>query len=225
MYRALSLFTLLSALLLSGCNSSFNVKNLAKSDVDMVADLYISQLYTYNRDLMVKLYKRNPRELNKQPGASIDSRIQQLGRFRQDFRFSELNNKVGNDALNLVFDDSFKGDRVFALMVGLRSMLHQAYGQKLEFFLLDELNQQALYNSARNLEIITWRLNSYRDTQGQPYLLTNGYEGPVANLSYERLFGKMIGLQDMMAKIIEGKTNRAINTVVHSFASTTLFPI
>ncbi len=124
-----------------------------------------------------------------------------------------------------IWSFSFEGDRVFALMVGIRSMLHQAYGNKLEFFLLDELNQQALYNSARNLEIIAWRLNSYRNAQGQPYLLTNGYEGPVANLSYERLFGKMIGLQDMMAKIIEGKTNRAINTVVHSFASTTLFPI
>ncbi len=216
---------LLTLLVLGGCNASYNVKNLAKTDIDMVADLYVEELYNYNHDLMVKLYKRNPRELEKKTGISIDTRTKQLGRYRENFRFKELDNKVGPDALNLVFDESFQGDRVFALMVGIRSMLHAAYGHNREFFLLDELNQQQLYNSARNLEILAWRLKSYKDSNGRLFLLTNGYQDKIANLSYERLFGKMISLQDMMAKIVAGKTNRTINTVVHGFASSTFLPI
>jgi hypothetical protein len=36
---------------------------------------------------------------------------------------------------------------------------------------------------------------------------------------------KLIAHQDMMAKIVSDSSNRAINTVVHGIASTTLLPI
>ncbi len=211
--------------LLSGCGAkSFNVKNLAKSDVDMVADAYVEELYLHTRELMTKLYRRNPRELKKS-GASIEQRLRQLGRNPTGFGFQELGNRTGNQALKLAFEEEFQGDRVFALIVGIRSMLHASYNSKFEFFLLDELNQQKLYNSARNLEIIAWRLNNFRDRDGTLFLLSNGYQNGIPNLSYERLFGKMISLQDMMAKIVAGKTDRTINTVLHGVASTTLLPI
>ncbi len=110
-------------------------------------------------------------------------------------------------------------------MVGIRSMQHASYGQKTEFFLLDELDQQKLYNSARNLEVVAWRLNNHRQQDGSLFLLSNGSHNGIANLSFERLFGKMISLQDMMAKVVSGKTDRAINTVIHGVASSTLLPI
>lgn len=212
-------------LLLSGCGKSFNIKNLAKSDVDMVADTYVSTLYQYNRDLMVKLYKRNPRELAKSPGMTVETRLRQLGPTPPTYKFAELNNKTSNDAINLAFDNDFEGDRVFALLVGIRSMLHAAFDGKFEFYLLDDLNQQKLYNSARNIEVVAWRLNTFKQANGEYFLLTHGYQQGVANLSFERLFGKMIGLQDMMAKIVSGKTDRTINSVVQGVASTTLLPI
>ena len=214
------------ALLLSGCGgNSFNVRNLAKSDIDMVADIYIREQYLNSRELMIKLYKRNPRELAKSAGQDIDSRLQQLDQNPSGYKFEELNSKQGNDALKLAFNKDFSGDRVFALLVGIRSTLHASYNQKTELFILDDLDQQKLYNSARNLEIIAWRLNNFRDDKGALLLLSNGYQDGIANLSYERLCGKMISLQDMMAKIVSGKNDRAINTVVHSVASTTLLPI
>ncbi|OMH25950.1 hypothetical protein BGP75_24505 [Motiliproteus sp. MSK22-1] len=215
-----------STLFLTGCGGNgFSLKNLAKSDIDMVTDIYIREQYFHTRELMTKLYKRNPRELTKNPGYTINKRLKQLGRTRSSFRFPELGNKVGNDALNLVFDEAFKGDRVFALLVGIRSSLHASYNQKSELYLLDELDQQKLYNSARNLEIIAWRLRAFRQADGTLFLLSNGYQDGIPNLSYERLFGKMIGLQDMMAKIVSGKNDRTINTVVHGMATTALLPI
>lgn len=217
--------TVLLCFSISGCGKSFSIKNLAKSDVDMVADSYVLALYDYSRQLMIKLYKRNPRELAKANGVSVEVRLRQLGETPPTYQFPELNNQIANDALELSFDPEFRGDRVFALMVGIRSMLHASYNLKSEFYLLDDLDQQKLYNSARNLEVIAWRLNTYKLPNGEPFLLANGYYQGIPNLSFERLFGKMISLQDMMAKIVAGKTDRTINNVVQGVASTTLLPI
>lgn len=211
--------------LASGCGQSFNIKNLAKTDVDMVADNYVQTIYEYNRELMIKLYKRNPRELLKSPGMTIEIRLRQLGATPPTYQFTELNKQISLNAIDLTFDPTFEGDRVFALMTGLRSMLHASFENKFEFYLLDDLDQQKIYNSARNLEIIAWRLNSFRNTDGGLFLLSNGYQGDIPNLSFERIFGKLIGLQDMMAKIVAGKADRQINSVVQGVASTAFFPI
>ncbi|WP_242521479.1 hypothetical protein [Motiliproteus sp. SC1-56] len=212
--------------MLAGCSGrAFNVKNLAKSDVDMVADAHIRELRNLSHELLVKLYKRNPVQLSRGKGRSVTRRINQLFSQPNNYRFIELGNRRGNDAVRLAFDEDFKGDRVFALMVGINSMLNAAYDGKTELFLLDDLDQQKLYDSARNLEIITWRLNNRHNSAGEPFLLSNGYTGRVPNLSFERIFGKMIVLQDMMAKIVADRNNRAINSVVHSIASSTLLPV
>tara|TARA_R110001583_G_scaffold38163_2_gene123296 strand:+ start:50 stop:760 length:711 start_codon:yes stop_codon:yes gene_type:complete len=213
----------LLVILLTGC--SFKMKNLVKGDVDMIVDQHIQELNTLTARLLVKLYKRNPKELAKAPGKTIEKRRHQLAVPPPNYHFAELSREVGDGALSLAFNPNFSGDRVFALMVGLKSMLHGSYGMRTEIFLLDELNQQLLYHSARNLEIINWRLNNYRGDDGQLYLLSNGVQAGIANLSFERLFGKMILIQDMMAKVVSGKNNRTINTVVHSLASTVLLPI
>lgn len=226
------LLTLLAcALLLSGCiaggASSFQITDLAKSDIDNVTDMHINEVRNLTRELMVKLYKRNPRELARAvPGTTIDDRIRQLFNKPRADGFSELRGLDGTAAIPLAFDPQFGGDRVFALMAGISGMLHASYNNQYEFFILDELDQQKLYNSARNLEAITWRLNNRRDADGELFILSNGTTpNGIRNLSYERQFGKMIALQDMMAMLIADGTNRTITKIVHSAASMTLLPI
>ncbi|MFT6915657.1 MAG: hypothetical protein ACJAWL_001967 [Motiliproteus sp.] len=214
---------LLVLLLLAGC--SFNIKNLAKGDIDMVVDQHILELNALTDQLLIKLYKRNPKQLAKNPGMTIDDRLQQLSLRPPTYRFEELDKQIGDQALEQAFSPTFSGDRVFSLMVGLKSMLYASYGMRTELFLLDDLDQQLLYYSARNLEILDWRLNNNRKNNDQLYLLSNGYQGTIVNLSFERIFGKMILIQDMMAKIVSGKSNRAINTLLHGMASTVFFPI
>lgn len=46
-----------------------------------------------------------------------------------------------------------------------------------------------------------------------------------ANISYERLFGKMIAMQDTMAVIVAGKTNRTISKVIQRMATAVFLPI
>lgn len=224
---------ILSALLLftAGCMDKnakpFDVKNLAKSDIDMVADHTIKGWRKLTRELTIKLYKRNPKELQKVPGMTIDQRLEQLfPAQRLTNGYPELSNLDGTAAIPLAFSDNFQGDRVFALMVGITGMLDRAYEGKQEIFLLDDLDQQKLYNSARNLESVAWHLNNRKDPQGTLYILSNGVsdEG-ITNYSYERIMGKLIGMQDMMADIISDKSHRTINRVVHGAASMTFLPI
>ncbi|MCX4027498.1 hypothetical protein [Spartinivicinus marinus] len=175
--------------------------------------------------LLIKLYKRNPAELAKNPDQTIKTRTKQLFNEAGLKRYPELSGKQAIDAMLLAFDDHFHGDRVFALMAGLTDMIKQSYNYRNEFFVLDELDQQKLYNSARNIEVLAWRLNHRLNSQEKPYLLTNATNSNSLNLSFERLFGKMIALQDMMAMIIADKTNRTINFIVRGVATGTFIPI
>lgn len=204
---------------------SYQLKHIAKSDIDLVADAHLQEQVALVKRLMAKLYRRNPGELKKTPGYTIKQRQQQLFRPNAVLTFTELNSKQGTDAMLLSFSSSYDGDRVFALTVGLLTMIYQSYNNQREFYLFDSLDQQKLYNSARNIEILVWRLKKRTGEDGQLLLLTNGRRADVENLSFERLFGKMIALQDMMARITADKTNRTINKVVHRIASAAFLPV
>lgn len=220
------LVILLATLLLGGCAVSgeerpFQLKNLGKSEIDMVADLHIETVNALARELTIKLYKRNPRELAKVPGMTVERRLELLLNSPRLITHPELNNLYAEKAVPLAFDPDFNGDRVFALMVGITGMLHASYSYRDEFYMLNEMDQQKLYNCARNLETVAWRLNTYRQPDGEPFIYANS----PTNFSYERLISKLIAHQDMMAQIVSDSTNRTINTVVHGIASTTFLPI
>jgi hypothetical protein len=204
--------------LLAACGG-YEIKNLAKSDIDLVADEFIEESRREVRELVVKLYKRNPDQLAVIPGMTLEGRLAQLKTARGVLDFPELNGLQGIDAMNLTFDPAYRGDRVFALVVGLGGMLRQAYSYKPELFIHDQLNSAALVTSARNVEILLWKLKNTRRPDGQPYLVTYEYRGVIDNLSFERLFGKLIVLQEMMARIAGDRSDRAVTRSVHAVSS------
>ena len=206
---------LIIALLLSAC-SGYNVKNLAKSDIDLVSDEFITETRSAVRELVVKLYKRNPAQLRKNPGMTVEGRLAQLRVHRRELDFPELGGKQGIEAMLMAFDPDFSGDRVFALSVGLGSMLRVAYAYKDEMFIFDSLDSKVLLTSARNVEVLLWKLKNTRKPDGEHYLITHEYQGVVDNLSFERLFGKIIILQEMMARIAGDSDDRAVTGAVHA---------
>ena len=218
------LFALILVLPLAGCaDKNRLLKNLAKTDIDFIADANLREMNRLMQSLLTKLYKRNPRELQKASGISVEQRQQQIFATPGRLVFAELDNRQGTDALELAFDPKFSGDRVFAVMVGLTGMVRSSYGWQEEQFLFDSLDPQLLFDSARNLEILVWRLSNRRDTGGELLLLTNSRAGEEENLSFERLFGKMIAVQDMLAFIVAGKVDRGISRVTQGVLSSAVF--
>ena len=72
---------LFSSLLLTGCRNpvdSSMFDSLAKTDVDMIADSSLRELNRLMGELLVKLYKRNPSQLDHAPGMSVGQRQVQI---------------------------------------------------------------------------------------------------------------------------------------------------
>ena len=206
----------------SGCagdGDRYRLRNLAKSDVNLVTDEFIAETRALVEELMDKLYRRNPDQLQRGAGRSIEDRLRQVRATPGPLRFAELGGAEELAALELVFDPAFEGDRVFALVAGLGGMLRLAYGYDRETFLFDSLDAELLETSARNTEILLWRLKNNRRADGRHWLITSEYRGLVDNLSFERLFGKLIALQDMIARIAGDAGDRRVTKVVHTATS------
>lgn len=222
--------------LLSACNGNtvkedspdakgFSLDALVKSEIGQVLEVHVKETRKYLRELMVKLYKRNPRELKKSEYKTIEENLVRLFDVKHEWDFPELQGKEGIDAIRLTFADDYQGDRVFSFVAGLTSMIMASYNHNTEFYLLQSVNPQNLYNSARNIEIAIWKLEHDYDPNDELYLYSNSLPGEISNLSYERLFGKLIALQDTMAVIIAGKTNRTIIKAVQQMATAVFLPI
>ena len=213
------------SLALAACGDlRFRPQNLVKNDIDLVADLHYRETQTLLRELTVKLYKRNPEQMGRGPGYSVERRIDQLFSQAGYVPYKELSFARGTDALELALSVDYRGDRVMAMIAGLNGMIRHAYGYKEEFFMFDQLDQQKHYESARNVEILVWRL-AHPGGDRRPLLLTNSLPGEPANLSFERLFGKLISSQDMMAAVVALKNERLINRTAQNVAALVFFPL
>jgi hypothetical protein len=236
---ALTASLLLVALMLGACSGhaiqrkdssnsarSFSVRDLAKSDVDNVIEIHQREVIATLKTLTLKLYLRNSNEWRKSGHASADDATAALFKPLGHWHLASKQDTPWETVLLDPWRADFTGDRVKALMEGLLVMHMAAFNHQTEFYLLTEVDAQKLYNAARNTEAVAWKLSTARDRKGEPILLSNSMEaGAVANLSFERGFGKLIGLQDTLAKIIEEKNNRAIRFGVVNVASMVFLPI
>ncbi len=229
----------LVALSLGGCAqtgetgrtvSNFDPKQIAKADIDRVADMHRRAVFDSVRVLAEKLYRRNPREWRKGNHVSAEAALDHLLDPRLGWRLPELadyTHRPPTDQILVALREDYAGDRVAAFMAGLGAMLNTAFENKTEFYMYDELDPQKLYNSARNIEIAMWKLANARDASGALLLLSNEIATPpqIPNLSFEREFGKLIGNLDLLARIIADKGNRTIARVAQSIASAVFLPV
>jgi hypothetical protein len=204
--------------------SSFN--QFIKNDLDRLADIEIRENTQSMRTIMLKLYKRNPQELKKSQIESAEKMVSQIFDHEQEhhYRFATLENLQSTDAIFLAFKPQYQGDRVFAFVVGLQTMLLKAHGGKNTFFMTDTIEPQYVYNVARNIEIAAWKLANSKDKNGKLYLLSNELNDQEKNLSIEREFGKIIGRTDLFAITLAEKSQRAITRVIQNIATALFLP-
>ena len=203
----------------------FKLSSLAKSDLNEMMEVNIIEIRSILRELTAKLYLRNPRELKRSSFPSAEENINRIFSRTTNWNYREIDGVYGTDAINLSLRDNYEGDRVFAFMMGLTSMLMSSYENKTEFFMFDGIDPQGLYNSARNIEIAVWKLSNNRDAEGELLILSNSMREGDTNLSYERLFGKLIAMQDIITIVVAEKSNRTISKVVQRMATAIFLPI
>jgi hypothetical protein len=232
----MKILVLILTLVLFSCSSSTlerkdstqydkgSLNQFGKSDFDRMADYEIRENIESLKILMVKFYKRNPNQLKKSTSDNAEKMTNWVFNGDHDWKFERINNAQGIDALNQVFDDNYKGDRVLSLITGLYTMLIKAHGDKKEFYMFDSLDPQKIYNASRNFEIIVWKLSSKKNSDDKPYLVSNSLKTEDTNLSFEREFGKIIGRTDYFAFTLSEKTERAVTRAIQSFTTGIFLP-
>lgn len=202
-----------------------SLSHLMKSDIDRLADVESRENTQSLRLLMTKLYKRNPAELKKSTSGTVDEMVGWVFEGDHKWKFDAINNLQGTEAIYLAFNPEYKGDRVLPFIVGLQTMLIQARGGKVEFYLTDSVDPQSVYNSARNVEIAAWKLSNTRDELGHLYFLSNEINGKEQNLSFEREIGRMTGRIDLYALTLSEKSQRGITRFTQGVAGALFLPI
>lgn len=204
--------------------STVDAKYLLKTEVDRIADANRTEVMAGLMLIADKLYKRNPKEWKK---AGVTSREAALERLNNRFYRSlpELGGLREGPAAALAFSESYSGDRVAALMLGLLTMADAAFEHRAEFYMFDSLNENKLYNCARNMEVAVWKLGNDRNAAGELFLLANELDPANRNLSFEREFGRLMGLLDFMAKIVADRNGRTFSRLTHSVVSTVFLPV
>ena len=225
--KNLSLFVLsLIVLFTTACSSSHNVKgrpfelsSLAKNDIDLISETHQQVIFTELKQLAIKLYKRNPSEWKKSGHESWEIAVDTI----TGDPFPTVEGKSSIECIRLAFDDEFQGDRVKAYIVGLETMIFASYDEHRSFYLHNLLEAQKLYDSARNLELASWLLRTKNDKKGDLFLVSSNGANEI-NLSFERLFGKMINTQDVLAQIMADRNHRQIQYIIQTLA-TAFIPI
>ena len=224
-----------ACLLLSACSApgtapsargsgGFDLGQLVKTDINRVAETHQQHVFASLRRLADKLYRRNPAEWRKGGAPSAEAAVSRIFDEKHRWRFASLGHRRDLEAMRIALHPEFRGDRVQALIVGLASMVQSALGDREVFYMLDDLAPQHLYNAARNVEIVAWKLASTRDASGNLLLLSNEI-GEVSNLSFEREFGRVIGLLDALADIVEDETERTVTRVVQNITTAVFLPV
>lgn len=236
MLTARAIFVLfLSIFLLEGCVSKrsadgqtetrFEPRYFAKTEIDRVVDASRAEVMDGLRRMADKLYRRNPIEWKKGGQPSREAAMARLFSGRVDF--PELGGRSEGAAALYAFSPDYTGDRVLAVMAGLIGMVDAAFEHKDDFYILDALNEQKLYNCARNVEIAVWKMSSARVTNGngQALLITNELDWNNPNLSFEREFGRIIGVLDLLSKIVADKRGRSVTRLTQSIATAVFLPV
>lgn len=227
------LLIVLSVFLLSSCatrvgsdghkETRFDPRYLAKTEIDRVIDTNRAEVTSGLRRVAEKLYKRNPREWKKAGHPNAEAALNRL--FAGNVDFLELEGRREGAAALFAFSANYHGDRVLAVMAGLIGMVDAAFENKSDFYVLDDLNEQKLYNCARNVEIAVWKMSSTRNANGEVLLLSNELDPNNPNLSFEREFGRVIALLDFMSRIVADKHGRSITRLTQSIATAVFLPV
>jgi hypothetical protein len=204
--------------------TTVDVKYLAKTEVDRMADATRTEVIGGLLGIADKLYRRNPKEWKKSGLASREAAVDRL-RQRHLRKWPELGGLRERQAAALAFTEAYAGDRVAALVFGLLTMVDAAYEHKEDFYILDSLDEVKLYNSARNMDVAVWKLGHDRNAAGELFLLANELDPNNRNLSFEREFGRVMGLLDFMAKIVADRNGRTLSRFGQSVATAIFLPV
>lgn len=211
---------LLAPLALTGCSSfrsteraePYGNQEWLQSGTNRIANLSLRDNLQSVRRVQTTLYRRNPREWRKAAASMEEATQRTWDAVMQGTPLPELRGATGIDAIRLAFEtgpQGYQGDRVAALVVGWASMLKQANGNTWDQTMIDGVDAENSYRTARNFEISLWLISSKAGPDGQPLLLATEISDRGRNLVADRELSKVVARLDLLAAQADEKYRRA----------------
>ncbi|MET3375603.1 hypothetical protein ABIC89_004677 [Variovorax boronicumulans] len=211
---------LLAPLALTGCSSfrsteraePYGNQEWLQSGTNRIANLSLRDNLQSVRRVQTTLYRRNPREWRKSAASMEEATQRTWDAVLQGTQLPELRGATGIDAIRLAFEtgpQAYQGDRVAALVVGWASMLKQANGNTWDQTMIDGVDAENSYRTARNFEISLWLISSKTGPDGQPLLLATEISERGRNLVADRELSKVVARLDLLAAQADEKYRRA----------------
>lgn len=211
---------LLAPLALTGCSSfrsteraePYGNQEWLQSGTNRIANLSLRDDLQSVRRVQTTLYRRNPREWRKSAASMEEATQRTWDAVLQGTPLPELRGATGIDAIRLAFEtgpQAYQGDRVAALVVGWASMLKQANGNTWDQTMIDGVDAENSYRTARNFEISLWLISSKTGPDGQPLLLATEISDRGRNLVADRELSKVVARLDLLAAQADEKYRRA----------------
>jgi hypothetical protein len=119
------------------------------------------------RELMLKLYEQHPNELNKSAQVSARELRDWVFDGKFNWQFEGIRQLQGKEALALVFDDTYQGDKILPLIVGLETLLFKGYGAKNEYQLPTEVDPILLNQTACSVQAFNAQLEEQVNLLGR----------------------------------------------------------
>lgn len=211
---------LLAPLALTGCSSfrsteraePYGNQEWLQSGTNRIANLSLRDNLQSVRRVQTTLYRRNPREWRKSSASMEEATQRTWDAVMQGTPLPELRGATGIDAIRMAFEtgpQGYQGDRVAALVVGWAAMLKQANGNTWDQTMIDGVDAENSYRTARNFEISLWLISSKTSPDGQPLLLATEISERGRNLVADRELSKVVARLDLLAAQADEKYRRA----------------
>lgn len=123
------------------------------------------------RALMLSLYTEYPQELAKSTQVGPREMTEWVFDGKANWKFDAIRSRQKTEALALVFDPEYRGDSVLALIVGLETLLFDAYGATNEFEIPPKHDLKRLQRVRCQLQALQAQLNHPETTAKQIALL------------------------------------------------------
>ncbi len=184
--------------------ASLSSKELVQSDVNRMATIAMADNLEALSQLASRLYDHNPSQLKKS-GLDKNAAIARLNNaIKSRTPWKNLGEKRALDAVALSLSPGFKGDRVAAFVYAASDIFIQAQGDRVEFYLLNGLDAQKLYNAARDVD----KASQWLTTKNNPKIYALAMSNEDAKY-YDKVFGKIIGRLDTLEEFVTEKYRRA----------------
>lgn len=111
------------------------------------------------RALMLSLYTQHPQELAKSTQVGPREMTEWVFDGKANWKFDAIRSLQKTEAIALVFNPEYTGDTVLPLIVGLETLLFDAYDAKNEFDIPPERNVERLQRVSCQMQALRTRVN------------------------------------------------------------------